>query len=138
MLKRFVSASAVAGVAIAFAAVMLATLARFYPLQHPMTLTLLWCMVPAIWGVWAMLTPNRWMPERLPQWGALLGLVVAFGAAFVLNLPAQVTDTYLSTRWRSFGVLVGVVGYYLFWMVVRAVYRKLTTPAEVKTFKAAA
>jgi len=138
MLKRFVAASAVGGVMIACAALGLATLARFYSLQHPLLLTLLWCMVPAIWGVWAMLTPTTWMPARLPEWGAVLGLVVAIGALFVLNIPMRVTDTYLRIRWRGLGVLLGIVIYYLLWMVVRAVYQRLMPRAEVKTFKTAA
>jgi hypothetical protein len=138
MLKRFVAASAVAGVVIACAAVGLAGLARVYQLQHPLTLTLIWCMVPAIWGVWAMLTPTPWMPARLPEWGAVLGLVVAIGALFVLNIPMRMTDVYLRMRWRGVGVLVGVAIYYLLWIAVRVVYQRLTTPAEVKTFKAAA
>lgn len=138
MLRRFVAASAVAGLAIACAAITLATLARMYTFHHPMMLTVLWCMVPAIWGVWAMLTPSRWMPSRLPEWGALLGLLVVFFATFVLNVPARMTDTYLEARWRGLGVLVGVAMYYLLWMVVRAVYMRLSMPAEVKTFKKAA
>lgn len=138
MLRRFVAASAVAGLGIACAAITLATLARIYTLHHPMMLTVLWCMVPAIWGVWAMLTPNRWMPARLPEWGALLGLLVVFFATFVLNVPARLTDTYLETRWRGVGVLAGVAIYYLLWMLVRVVYMRLAMPAEVKTFKKAA
>lgn len=138
MLKRFVAASAVGGVVIACAAVGLATVARVYTLQHPLVVTLLWCMVPAIWGVWAMLTPTAWMPARLPEWGAVLGLVVAIGALFVLNIPMRLTDIYLRMRWRGVGVLVGVAIYYLLWIAVRVVYQRLNPRAEVKTFKTAA
>ena len=85
-----------------------------------------------------MLTPNRSMPVRLPEWGAVLGVVVAFIALFVANIPQQMTDTYLGSRWRGLGVLIGVAVYYLLWMVVRAVYLRLARAAEIKEFKKAA
>jgi hypothetical protein len=138
MLQRFVAASAVAGVLIACGAVVLSSVVRVYPLHDPALLTVLWCMVPVVWGVWAVLIPSKLMPTQLPEWGAVLGFILSAFGGFILNVPMKVTDVYLRMRWRGLGVLVAIAVYYLLWMVVRAVYTRLTTPAGERTFKAAA
>ncbi len=138
MLQRFVSASFVASIGIACAAVGLLAAKHIWTLHNLHQIAMIWCCVPLIWGVWAMLTPRTWMPERLPLWGAILGLLASLNVLFVLNLPQVILDQSISVMYRALGVVVAVAGYYVLWMIVRAVYRALRTPAEVKTFKMAA
>ena len=38
-------------------------------------LTVVWCFVPLAWGVWALIAPTAWAQERVPLWGAILGLI---------------------------------------------------------------
>lgn len=139
MLQKFVSGSAIAGLTIACAVFGLIAATPMFALQKPYLLPLTWCFMPAVWGVWAMLTPRTWMPSRLPLWGAMLGLLLSLNSAFVLNMPKQVSGDYMRIRWRLAGVIGISIGYYLLWMIVRLVYRALT-PAEPvqKEFKAAA
>ncbi len=130
MFRRFVSASAIASMVIALGAlVILLTPAqavqRFYPL------TIWWCLAPLVWGLWAMLAPSRWVPQRLPLWGAILGLVAGLLAAFVLNLPARALGVTVPVTVRGVGVVVMVVFYYVLWMLVRVAYRSLGPPTSV-------
>lgn len=125
MLHRFVAGSAVASVAIAIGATAIllvspATMTRFYPVVH------LWCLIPAVWGVWMMVTPRSWMPHRLPMWGAILGLILGFNGAFLLNVPGRILGTTTPAWARIIGLIVATVAYYLLWMVVRKVYLILT------------
>ena len=128
MLQRFVSASVVASIGIAFGAVALLIASHIWALQNIHKITLLWCCVPLAWGIWATLTPRTWMPERLPIWGALLGLLASGAVLIVLNLPLSIIGKDVTWLYRAAGVLFAVVGYYLLWMLVRVVYRALRGP----------
>ena len=128
MLRRFVSGSAIASIGIAFGAlvVLLApavTQQRIYPL------TVVWCFVPAVWGLWTMFAPVAWVPQRLPQWGAILGVIAGVLAAFLLNLPSRVSGQVVPVTFRAVAVALIVVIYYFLWMLVRLAYRSLGTPA---------
>ena len=127
MLRRFVAAASVSGVAIACGA----TGSLFVPalaMERAYPLTLLWCFVPLAWGLWAMCAPESWVPRRFPAWGAILGLIVGIMAALVLNIPAQVLGRPVAAKWRVFGVLIAIVMYTLLWTIVRAIYRALARP----------
>lgn len=139
MLRRFAAASAIACVGIACAA-FIVSLIPSLPWQRAYPLAVLWCFAPLVWGIWAMLAPSSGFPERLPVWGALLGLIVGLGAAFVLNLPSRVLGETLSPALRGIWVIVLVVVYYFLWMLVRAVYRAIAPaePAAPKSHAAAA
>jgi hypothetical protein len=125
MFPRFAAASAIASIAIAIAALILrllagVNLARIYPV------TILWCIVPLAWGVWALLTPTSWLPQRLPAWGAILGAVAGSLAGFALNLPSRLLGVDVPLFARAIGVVVMTAFYYLLWMLVRRAYRSLT------------
>ncbi len=124
MLQRFAAGTAIASMAIAVAAlaVLLIPILSF---QSIYPLPVIWCMVPLVWGLWAMMAPKAWLPQRLPLWGAILGLVAGLLAAFVLNLPSQVAGQPVSAPLRGLGVIFAVVFYYLLWMLVRVAYRSL-------------
>ncbi len=124
MLQRFAAGSAIASMGIALAAlVVLLTPGlgpqRFYPLIS------LWCLVPTMWGLWAMLAPKAWVPHRFPIWGAILGLALGLLAMFVLNLPSLVFGESFPAWRRGLLVLLIVAFYYPLWMLVRVVYRRL-------------
>lgn len=130
MFRRFVSASAIASMVIALGALVILlapaqAVPRFYPL------TIWWCLAPLVWGLWAMLAPSSWVPQRLPLWGAILGLVAALLAAFVLNLPARALGVTVPGTVRGVAVAVMVVFYYVLWMLVRVAYRSLGPPTSV-------
>lgn len=124
MLWRFASATAVASVAIALASVIL-RLSSLGDLETRALLTAIWCVLPVAWGLWALLTPESWLPERLPAWGAILGVGVGAFVAFVVDLPSRFAGEPLPAWLRSVGVPVAVVGYYLLWLLVRRAYRAL-------------
>jgi len=131
MFRRFVSGSAIASVGIAIAALITLLVhglaeQRFYPLM------MMWCFAPLVWGLWAMLAPAGWVPERLPIWGAVLGLVAGMMALFVLNLPLRVLAVTGAGGLRGVGVVVIVVFYYVLWMLVRLAFRSLSTPKSVE------
>lgn len=133
MFRRFSSASAVASIVIGLAALGL----RFFPapsLQSRYLLTTIWCVVPAVWGLWAIFTPKAWLPQRLPLWGAILGLIAGVVAAFVLDLPSQFAGEPVPASLRGLAVFVAAVLYYFLWMVVRGAYRSLAVPAPPATF----
>ena len=130
MFRRFVSGSAIASIGIACAALVILlthglAAQKFYPLLT------MWCFAPLVWGLWAMFTPPNWLPQRLPIWGAILGLIAGLLAFFGLNLPLRVFGLTVSVIVRGAGVLVIVVIYYLLWMLVRVAYRVLGTPTTV-------
>ncbi len=126
MLRRFFAATAVASCLIALASA--GTWLLAIPAEARVLLTALWCFVPLAWGVWALLAPPRIVPNYLPSWGAGLGLIVGVMAGFVLDMPAKVLGQPLPwTHWAA--LVIGPVAYYLFWMIVRAVYVR-TTPAS--------
>jgi len=129
MFRRFVSGSVVASVAIAGGAMgVLLTPAATQERVH--VLTVAWCFVPAVWGLWAMFAPVGWVPQRFPIWGAILGLVAGFMAAFVLNLPSRILGGTVPVALRGVAVVVMVVFYYILWMLVRVAYRLLGTPTS--------
>ncbi len=124
MFQRFAAGTAIASMAIALAAlaVLLIPVVSF---QSIYPLPVIWCIVPLVWGVWAMISPKSWVPQRLPLWGAILGLVAGVFGAFILNIPSRITGEPLPSLLRGLGVLVAVVLYYLLWMLVRVAYRSL-------------
>jgi len=129
MLQRFVSASAVASVVIALAAAGLWMLQVSDPESRYLVSTV-WCMVPLAWGLWALLAPGGWLPQRLPLWGALLGLVAGLMALFVLDLPSQLLGEAVPVWLKGAGVLFATGLYYLLWFLVRGVYQALTASAS--------
>jgi hypothetical protein len=127
MFQRFAAASAIASLPIAVAALAV-LLIPILSLQSLYPLPLIWCVAPLVWGIWAMFAPKTWVPQRLPLWGAILGLAGGLMAGFVLNLPSEVAGQPVPLWFRSLGVVLAVVLYYLLWMLVRAAYRALATP----------
>jgi len=130
MFRRFVSGSAIASIGIACAAfIVLVTpglgAQRFYPLMY------LWGFAPLAWGLWAALAPSNWVPERLPIWGAILGVMAGVLAMFGLNVPYRVLGVVVPVIGRAAGVAVAAVGYYFLWMLVRLAYRSLDKPAPM-------
>lgn len=125
MVQRLASATAVASVLIALAAGGL-RLAPVPDLESRHLLTSVWCVVPLAWGVWAMLTPKSWLPQRMPIWGAILGALAGMLAVFVWDLPSRFAGEPVSTWVRGVGLLVAIGGYYLLWLVVRRTYRVLS------------
>ena len=130
MFRRFVSGSIVPSVGIAIAALVIVVMPalavqRLYPIP------IMWlCFAPLVWGLWAMLAPSAWVPQRLPIWGAILGLIAGLLAAFVLNLPSRVLAEPVPVVLRGGGVGVIVVAYYFLWMLVRIAYRSLGSPTS--------
>ena len=128
MLARFAGATAVAAVVIALTSLAL----LFVPLPTGAAgrslLTTAWCFVPVIWGVWALLTPHAWMPQRLPLWGAILGLIAGIMAAFVLDFPERIAGVSLNMLQRALALPLAMAIYYLLWMIVRRVCEALTHP----------
>ena len=127
MFHRFVCGSAMGALVIGLAALALAAFGPAFSRAWP--LTAVWCFVPLVWGIWAMLTPRVWFPERLPYWGAILGLVAGTMCAFVLNLGPRVFGLTPSFGVRLTEVATMTVVYYFLWMLVRATHRNLM-PAE--------
>lgn len=124
MIRRFAAASAVAAVVIALAACTFSLLAT-PDLEGRYVLTSVWCAVPLVWGVWAMLAPARWMPDRLPAWGAILGGLAGVMVFVVLRLPQRFAGVALP-GWAAWGgVPLAVAVYYLLWTVVRRAYGAL-------------
>ncbi len=127
MIRRFVSGSTIASLVIACAA--LAVLVtpglgaqRFYPVAF------VWCFAPLAWGLWAAFAPGKWVPDRLPVWGAVLGLMGGVLVLFVLNMPYRVLGFVVPVILRAAGVVGAVVVYYFLWMLVRVAYRSLGVP----------
>jgi hypothetical protein len=131
MFQRFAAGTAVASIAIAIAA-LIAGLAPGLTFQRIYPLPILWCVAPLAWGIWALLTPPSWMPQRLPLWGAILGLMAGSLAAFALNLPSRFLGTAVSLKLRGAGVLVMTLFYYVLWMLVRAAWRALVSAVPEK------
>lgn len=127
MFRRFAASCTVVSVALAIAAAAVflvpGSSSRFYPVTH------FWCFVPLVWGFWAIVAPKSWVPQRLPVWGAILGLIVGAFLLFILNLPSRVIGEDLSVALRGLFVLILVGLYYLLWMLVRAAYRSLAPSA---------
>jgi hypothetical protein len=124
MLRRFVSAAAVASVLIAGAAVILLNVPGLSR-ERVFTLVILWLCAPAVWGVWAMLAPRSWTPQRLPVWGAVLGVALGILGAIVMNLPLLLFGQEVSLVLRAIAVPIVAGIYFLLWMVVRRVFVEL-------------
>ncbi len=125
MLVRFVSGSFVACIAIAIASAGMLVFSGLNPQRFGLILSI-WCLVPCVWGLWAMLSPTTWMPRRLPIWGTILGIVAGLLALFVLDLPYRVLGAALPAIGKAVGVLVGAVIYYALWTLVSLVYNRLS------------
>lgn len=129
MFHRFVAGSSMGALVIALAA-LVAVSTPALPLPRLWPLTTMWCFVPFAWGIWMLLTPRAWLPERLPYWGAILGFVGGTTSAFVLNLPSRIFEVPVSVAGRLVAVAIITVLYYLLWMLVRAVYRSLVSAPQ--------
>src|SRR5512146_2856307 len=130
MVKRFVAASAVASIGIAVAA---AVLLLVEPAVDRYAVTAVWCFVPLAWGIWAMLAPAAWVPQRLPLWGALLGLIAAVMAVFVLRLPQTILNRELPPGLRWVALALAVLVYYGLWFLVAALYRSIAAGRDDAT-----
>jgi hypothetical protein len=126
LFQRFAASTAVASIGIAIAA-FIVCVAPGVNFQKIYPLPIFWCFAPAAWGIWSLLIPSTWMPERLPLWGAILGLMAGSMAAFVLNLPSRLFGQAVSLTLRGAAVLVVMLFYYLLWMLVRAAWRVLAS-----------
>ena len=121
MLQQFAAACIVASVVVAVGAVV-SLLPPRWPADDARVLTTAWCFVPVAWGLWAMLAPARWVPRRLPLWGAMLGVLAGIVAGPVLDLPLRLVGLP-GMRWIT--VLVGPILYYIVWLLVPVVYDSL-------------
>jgi hypothetical protein len=126
MFQRFAAASAVASAVIAVGAIA-SLLPPRWPVADARVLTTAWCFLPMAWGVWAMLAPSRWVPARLPVWGAILGVAAGIIAGPVLDLPARLMGLP-DMRWVT--LVVGPVFYYVLWLLVPVAYRTLRVSAD--------
>ncbi len=133
MLRRFAAASVVASVVVGVAALAVLLIVFVVPgvtLEQFAPVLALWCVVQLVWGLWALLTPRAWFPDRLPIWGAILGVVAGSLAMFVLNLPSRMRGEPVPAVLRGVGAAVLVVAYYLLWILVRRVYRALASAMQ--------
>jgi len=136
MFKRIAAGSAVGSLVIALAGLILVSipglaLSRMWPV------TAVWCFVPFAWGIWALITPRAWLPERLPYWGAILGFLGGTVGAFVLDMPSRILEVTVSFAGRLLAVAVMTVVYYFLWMLVRAAYLSLLPAQAPKEISAA-
>ena len=120
MFHRFAAACSVASVVIAGGA--LVSLLVGLPLKGAWTLTTAWCFVPVAWGLWAMFAPARWVPNRLPVWGAILGVGAGIVAGPLLDLPSRLGGPS-GARWLA--LVAGPLLYYVLWLLVGSAYRSL-------------
>ncbi len=125
MLRRFAAASAVACIALAVASSVILVISGLSPQRFALLLAM-WCIAPSVWGLWAMLAPSKWTPERLPVWGAMLGVVAGLMAAFVLDLPSRIAGFHVAVTARFLGLVVLTVFYFILWTFVRTVFKRLT------------
>jgi len=124
MFRRFASASAIPAIVIPIVLlVIVLTHTLTVPKAYP--LTTLWCFAPLVWGIWAAIAPKSWVPQRLPIWGAILGLFAGLFGTFVLNLPHALFDHELTILWKLALVAGLVVLYFILWVFVRAGYRSM-------------
>jgi hypothetical protein len=126
MLLRFAAASSVASVIVAGGALVSLLPPRWSP-ADALVLTTAWCFVPVTWGLWAVLAPARWVPRRLPLWGAILGVAAGAVAGPVLDLPLRLAGLR-DVGWVT--LIVGPTLYYVVWLLVPVVYRSLSRNTE--------
>lgn len=126
MLRRFAAASTVACIVVGIVVSVLSVIAPVDQLPRLFPVLRIWCVLPAVWGIWAMLTPRAWMPERLPWWGVILGTLLGSGV-MVLNVPEQILQQPIPVMWRLIALVVIAVVYSLLWMLVRLAWRALGT-----------
>ncbi|HTS38354.1 MAG TPA: hypothetical protein VMH04_21950 [Candidatus Solibacter sp.] len=124
MLIRFASGSVVACIATAIASLVMLIFFGLNPQRFALILAI-WCAVPCVWGLWAMLSPREWVPRRLPIWGMILGIVAGLMATFVLNVPWRVLGVMLPNPSKVLVVLLAGVFYYGLWVIVSIVYKHL-------------
>ena len=130
MFRRFASASSIVSIGVA-CAVLVVLLMPPSTQERVRLLTVVWCLVPAVWGLWAMVAPAGWVPQRLPVWGAILGLMAGFLVAFVLDLPSRIAGGAVPAVLRGIALVAIVLVYYLLWMLVRVAYRSLGAQTTV-------
>ena len=128
MLQRFAAASSVASVIVAIGALVSLLPPRWSP-ADAVVLTTAWCFVPVAWGLWAVLAPARWVPGRLPVWGAILGVAAGAIAGPVLDLPLRLAGLR-GVRWAT--LIVGPILYYVVWLLVPVAYRSLSPDAVAR------
>lgn len=68
MLLRFASGSLVACIATAIASLLTLMFFGVNP-QRFASILAIWCAVPCVWGLWAMLSPSDWVPTTLANLG---------------------------------------------------------------------
>jgi hypothetical protein len=124
MFRRFAAASAVAGIAIAVA-LLAVVLTHTLTVPNAYPLSTLWCFAPLVWGIWAAIAPKSWVPQRLPIWGAILGLFAGLFGMFILNLPHVLFDHELPVGWKLAIVAGLMILYLILWVLVRAGYRAM-------------
>ena len=127
MIQRFASASLIAAVVIAI----VAGIFRLIPdlnMEGRYHLVTLYCMVPLAWGVWAVLIPKSWLPNQLPKWGAILGLILGAFGFFVLDLPSQVLGKAVSVGQKVFLLCLAIGIYFVLWGLIRQAYQALCAP----------
>jgi len=124
MLRRFAAASAVACIALSIASSIVLVISGLNPQRFALLLAV-WCIAPTVWGLWAMLAPSRWTPERLPLWGTVLGVVAGVLAAFVLDMPSRILGISVPMMARLFAVLALTLFYFILWTFVRTVFKRL-------------
>lgn len=127
MLQRFAAAATVACVAVVLADAFLFVSGVVSNVQSAYRIVSLWCALPFLWGVWSLLAPRTWVPDRLPVWGAIFGVLLAAVALFVVNVPGRFFGLDLPMAARAVGVALGAGVYFALWMIVRAAYRALAT-----------
>ena len=124
MLIRFASGSLVACVGTAMASLVTLIFFGLNPQRFALILAI-WCLVPCIWGLWAVLSPSDWVPGRLPIWGTILGVCAGALAIFVFNLPSRILGVTLLNPTKVFLVLLAGLFYYVLWMIVSIAYKRL-------------
>lgn len=131
MLARFASACLVCSIAIAVGA---SGVFAFGGLRSERFVPVLatWCAAPCVWGLWALLTPQRWIPSRIPVWGAILGAIAGTLAAVVLNVPSRVLGQPVPMGTRVGALIVLVAFYYGLWHAVRMTYERLMPAGKSK------
>jgi len=113
----------VASIAIAVGAIFVLLVPGLAHRTYP--LTVLWCFIPCIWGLWAMVAPTHWVPDQLPYWGAGLGFFAALIAIFALEIPQRILGFSIPMELQAAAVLGAAVFYYLMWTLVKITYRHL-------------